>query len=507
MMPTVEELNERAELYDYERLTPFSMPESMEVFSDTPLPLESFVETLLRRKQLKKSELNRIDLSQCEERTLRQVVSVPPADNMGGVKYQRIYGGYDGGVEAGFEGTWGKSQFERVKELLSLAKQAADDGDDEKSYVEFGGRLWKVSAKGASSGGSAPKYKFVLEHHGIKLYIHSNPKGGIQPVRVRFGFHALAKASLWECVETLRDTLSKEGFRITEEKLTRVDMQVLLERSLQDFVKAMQGDTVVTLCRGKFTQISNLRTGEVETILLKSETTELEIYDKRTQILAADKETYELFRRFVLGSGPLPEYLTRVEFRFHRESLKRYGINSFDDLKESALALIQIATSEWFRILETSKVRGSENTQKISPLWQEVVDAFEYYFSESNEIEVERTRQDLQSYVPDKDGTKIDRLVKQAVGCLASVGAFCLDKIEDGEQLLDYGVTRLREYLVDMVIKYKEKRVFNEVVKGFVPGDLSCEETLDPRFACATDLESVISSFNAKLLATADVPF
>jgi hypothetical protein len=260
--------------------------------------------------------------------------------------------------------------------------------------------------------------------------------GGIQPVRARFGFRALAQSSLWDCVTTLKDSLYKEGFLVTEEKISRVDMQVLLERPIQDFVTAMKGDTVVTLCRGKVTQIFNLRSGEIETILLRSETTELEIYDKRAQVLGTDKETYEIFRRFVLGGGALPDHLTRVEYRFHRDALRRYGIDSFDDLRESAFALIQLATSEWFRILDSAKVRGSENTQRISPLWQEVVDAFEYYFSECNEIEIERTRAELKGTVTKKESVKVDRLEKQAVGCLASVAAFCLDKVDDAKQML-----------------------------------------------------------------------
>jgi hypothetical protein len=265
-MLTVSELREKAELYDYERLTPFSTPESMEVFQDSDMPLEDFVKFKLCKKQNVKNESNRVNLSEgsavaCESRTLRQVLpSLAPADNMGVVKYQKIYGGYDGGVEAGFDGVWGKERFFELSEKLSVAKQSADDGDTEKSFIDFGGRLWRVSAKGASSGSggsSAPKYKFVLEYHGIKLYIHSNPQGGIQPVRVRFGFHALAQASLWECVKTLHDTLLKEGFTITEEKLSRVDMQVLLERSVSDFVESMKGDRVVTLCRGKVSQVFN----------------------------------------------------------------------------------------------------------------------------------------------------------------------------------------------------------------------------------------------------------
>jgi hypothetical protein len=418
---------------------------------------------------------------------------------------KRIYGGYDGGVEAGFDGVWSPTKFETLRETLCVAKQAADDGDHEKSYVELGGRLWKVSAKG--TGGSGPKYKFVLEHHGVKLYIHNNPQGDIQPVRVRFGFHALCKCNLFECVHTLKETLLSIGFRITTEKISRVDMQILLERPVTDFVDAMQGDTVVTQCRGSREIHENIRTGRLETILYKSDTTEMEIYDKRAQILGTDKETYELFRRFVLGSGSLPDELTRVEYRFRRDALRRYGINTFEDLRTSALALIQIATSEWFRILDTAKDKGNETRQKICSLWQEVVDQFEYYFSDENDENIERTRQDLKNYVVVKESPKVEMLVKQAAGCIASVCAFCLDKVEDIEQLFDYGVNRLRGSINAIAKKYKEKRLFNEVVLGYVPGEVNYEEAFDPRLACSSNIDAIKNSFVQSLKSAVGVPF
>jgi hypothetical protein len=500
---TKQELQDRADSYDLDFLTPFSTPEIYEVSSDDPFPLDSFITRALLRKGLIKNEQNRQNTCGNEVRIAASILpDLPPADNMGGVKYQKIYGGYDGGVEAGFEGVWGKTAFMDLCDKLSLAKQAADDGDMEGSIIDFGGRLWKVSAKGANSGGSgssAPKYKFVLEHHGIKLYIHSNPQGGIQPVRVRFGFFALAKSSLWDCVTLLKEVLAKEGFHITDEKISRVDMQVLIERPVQDFLEAMKGDTVVTLCRGKVSQILNLRTGQIETILLKSGTTELEIYDKRAQVLLSDKDYYEVFRRFVLGGGALPDHLTRVEYRFHRDALRRYGIDTFDDLRVSALSLIQIATSEWFRILESSKVRGSENTQKISILWQEVVNSFEYYFSASNEIEIERTRVQLKGTVIKQESVKVDRLEKQAVGCLASVAAFCLEKVEDTEQLLDYVFSRVSLYVGDLSKKYRLRRLLSEVVAGVSLSSLDPRECLD--LSCVSE---AIDKYSNSLL---EVPF
>ncbi|MDR3198292.1 MAG: hypothetical protein LBU34_10540, partial [Planctomycetaceae bacterium] len=120
------ELQARAELYDYELLTPFFTPDTFEVFNDDPFPLEKFVECSLLKKKSIKSEQNRRNSYGNEGRIAGRITpSLAPADNMGGVMYRKIYGGYDGGVEAGFEGVWRKTEFADLCEKLSIAKQAA----------------------------------------------------------------------------------------------------------------------------------------------------------------------------------------------------------------------------------------------------------------------------------------------------------------------------------------------------------------------------------------------
>ncbi|MDR1140124.1 MAG: hypothetical protein LBL62_00425, partial [Planctomycetaceae bacterium] len=107
---TKQELQDRADLYDLDFLTPFSTPEVYEVSSDDPFPLDSFITRALLREGLIKNEQNRQNTCVNEVRIDASILpDLAPADNMGGVKYQKIYGGYDGGVEAGFEGFWGKT--------------------------------------------------------------------------------------------------------------------------------------------------------------------------------------------------------------------------------------------------------------------------------------------------------------------------------------------------------------------------------------------------------------
>lgn len=360
---------------------------------------------------------------------------VTPANNMGSVKYRRNWGGYDGGVEAGFTGIWRADKFAKLAAELDNAKQAADSGDINNIYVDLGGFIWRVNAVGAKFG--SLKYKWVCEHCGVKLFFHSNAVGSIQPVRVRFGAECLYRNDLFQAVNTLKYILNSIGFTCESETVSRVDMQVLLPVPIFDFLKIMKTERIVTLCRGKFNIYGNISTGQLESWTLTSSTMELCIYDKIAEVCQKDSVGYEMFRQYVLDGEKMPEHITRVEYRFKRAILKRYGIDTFHDLFNSQLALIQIASSEWFRVLADDKIRGHENTQDVADLWQDVQNRFIYYFGSGYNAE-KRGKSVLKSFKPVKNPPKIDLLIRQAVGILASVCAYKMANCESKKEVFLY---------------------------------------------------------------------
>jgi hypothetical protein len=464
-MRSVEELQEFANEYDESRVTPYSVPEEYELEGD---PLNISLLPLFRKKSNRPSPVCCPSAPVSARNGTEDgggCAFSPPADNMGFVKYRETFGGFDGGVEAGYDGSWDELRFDQLKTKLDVCKQAADDGDLDNSMLDFGGVLWKVLAKG--TGGQGVKYKYVMEHFGIKLYVHSNARGGIQPVRIRFGSQCLQRVDLYTAADRMVELLAKEGFTISVVKLSRVDCQVMMERPLQDFVEAMSGEKVITLCRGKVHTETNLKTGKIETITVKSANQELCIYNKREEIVTKDKESYEIFRRYVLDCGELPADLTRVEFRFRRDALKRYGINTFQDLKDSIHSLLMITSSEWFRILAKDKVRGSENTQAVAPVWIDVVNRFDYYFNPKRYTALPRSPQDLKVYKPPKDGIKVDRLVKQAGGLIASFAAFCMDKAETVDDVLAFAFETFKRDSAAIGVKFRRRVVDRFVSLGY----------------------------------------
>ena len=470
-MYTSEQLEDYAERFARENSSPFEVPTEFDLeFFEEPqiFGLSAEVASHAGRPAGPSADSQSIENGTGPGGGRANASPLAPASNTGPAKYQfpRNWGGYDGGCEASFMGEWDEKHFEKLVERLDHARQAADDGKTALSYIKFGGFIWLVRASGAGIGFF--KYKYVLESHGVKLYIHSNPKNGIPPVCVRFGFECLARTDLFNAVETLRKCLYDECFRIKEEKISRVDMQVMIPVNISEFVSAMQaGPRVCTRCRGGFQMFASLKTGKIETITIHSENCELCIYDKHRQVMTADPVYYDTFCKVFLGDemALVPKDLTRVEFRFKRGFLRRYGVENFDDLKKSAFALLEIASGDWFRILERDKVRGSENEIADAPIWAHVRAAFKYYFRETDPQN--KTSSDLKNNKLVRPAPVVDRLIKQAMGCLSSVASFMLEKVFSPSQLVNFYTETVAKEADQTFNKVAEKQIFNQIVRGF----------------------------------------
>lgn len=122
----------------------------------------------------------------------------------------------------------------------------------------------------------------------------------------------------------------------------------------------------------------------------------------------------------------MPKKLTRIEFRFKREMLRRYGITSFDDLEQSDAALLAVTCQDWFRLLDREKVRGSENEIADAPIWARVKAAFNHYFGKTEGTT--RTAEGLREFRPISEVGAVERVVKQAIGRLSSAAAVMMEK-------------------------------------------------------------------------------
>jgi hypothetical protein len=328
-----------------------------------------------------------------------------------------ILGGYDGGVEVGFEGQWDSQKFTALLAILESAKQQASE-QSQPVCTTIDGVSVMVNHSGVNAG---MHYKYQLTFDGVKFFIHSNPPKGRQGVRIRYSATALIGRSLFALHNAVLGFLETLGFTVTEEKISRVDMQVMLFCKTSELVLPILNGCGVAKAKKYKIQGEGKR---LESYTLgKANRLQICIYDKRSEMdhmLKSDPVKWELMYRRCLGAESLCDErpLTRVEFRLWRDSLRAMNINTVKDLQERETFLAEWLTSNWFRILEKQKVRGHENTAAIHPRWLEVQEAFRKWFpgiGDDNKP-VEWVKEESVSCDP-------IALEKQGIGCFASAYA------------------------------------------------------------------------------------
>ena len=344
------------------------------------------------------------------------------------------HAGYDGGVMVGFEGTWNTHRFERLIEILDEAKEQAGESAKEGldgHAMHLGGVEILMSAKGGLAGGGEAKggvvYKYRFFCRGVEFMIHSKPSQHIQPVRVRYGAESVQghRDKFFDVhFDFVLPFLKKLGLTVTEDKLSRVDMQCLIDVSMREFVRLVQDDHVVTKLRKKAIFGTMVRDDTIEIGSLSN--AQFCIYDKGRELRQRKSNLVKeaLFVRDCVGdewynSG---RPITRVEIRLGRDALRSLGVSSVADLQKRERGIIELLTTEWLRILEKPKVRGHENTAAIHPVWDRIRNLFFSYFTGS-EVAVKWEKPESISCDP-------VALEKQALGCLSKALA-----TRHGEQL------------------------------------------------------------------------
>jgi hypothetical protein len=337
-------------------------------------------------------------------------------------------GGYDGGIEVGFEG-WYIDGVALILQKLEKAKQKAME-NSACCFLDICGRSVLVESSGANAG---LHYKYVFTLDGVKFLIHHNPPKERQAVRIRYGATSLIGHNFFDVHKKVLEFLRDFGLVITRECLSRVDLQVLVDEPVSLFKSLIKSNCVVSRVH-KYNEygINDDNPTEVETIIYGSQSGRIElcIYDKARELLHCSKSDlvkFELLSRYCFGKNWLVEQtpITRVEFRLWREVLREIDINTVSDLQRRENDLVKWLTYHWFRILARPKVRGHENTAAIHSVWQKVIDLFCYWFQgerdESGQLISSRPilfdRQQSISCNPDS-------LERQAMGCLSKAFAY-----------------------------------------------------------------------------------
>ena len=244
------------------------------------------------------------------------------------------HGGYDGGIEVGFDGTWNPLKFSDLIEKLEVSKNLAGEVQKgpEGVAVALGGEEVLVMPTGGKVGGLLYKYRFVVR--GVEFLVHSNPPKGRQPVRVRYLAESLIGNNFFVVHEQFTmPFLKRLGLTVHADKPSRIDMQVMIDVPAAEFCQLFELGHIVTKLR-KFS-IDGTVTRRVNKETLTLGTTakvQICIYDKGKELRSKKsnliKETFFVERcvgdEWINSGRPI----TRVEIRLGREALKCLGVNT-----------------------------------------------------------------------------------------------------------------------------------------------------------------------------------
>jgi uncharacterized protein YuzB (UPF0349 family) len=282
--------------------------------------------------------------------------------------------------------------------------------------------------------------------------------GDIQLVRVRYNAECLIGRDLFFVHQQTVEFLRSLGFTILEEKISRVDMQVMVERDISEFMAAIFDQRWVCTARKYHFHGEGSRCAP-DTFTLGS-AIQICIYDKRKELFEnQEKQPFKLalMVRNCFGDDWLVngKPVTRVEFRIRRDVLKDMGIDSVKDLLECEQGLAHYCCHSWFRLVEEEKVKGHTHEQEVALIWQEVQAAFEKWFPglEGHNKPVERVYSK-----PLRCSAR--QLELQALGCLSKAAALTMDVTDDVQQSVLYSIRVIRDNVPRLV-----QRAVNSVVE------------------------------------------
>ena len=345
-------------------------------------------------------------------------------------------------------------------------RQSNPDADLEPEIITLAGRDVVVYPTGSRIG---VYYEYHIAFEGFDVFIHKDitPKNEIAQIRVDYRAESILKyGGLYEAQSVLLDFLSSLGFTKLEEKVSRLDIQVMIDIPVSAFTKLFLGDHDVSKGRNFTINGKKKRWGKnIETFVIGDiSRIQLCIYDKRLEIIKKhNAETAYKYDRTKENIGSewwddKERPVTRIEYRLGREALKALGVNSLEDFRLRERAIVEYLTHDWFRLLEKEKVRGMENEAPIHSLWRHVRNLFKEHFCCADVPEVKWKN-------PIRVSVNSIRLIKQGIGCLSSAAGNIYGVLGSKKSLENC----MREIVVvdeDLLEKYHKRVRLREIRQG-----------------------------------------
>jgi hypothetical protein len=357
---------------------------------------------------------------------------------------------------------WEENIFKAITEYFDELKEAAQNGNHDKDFLELGGKTYLFSPTGHKSGtGTGPMYRWKMECEGVKISIgnHHIPKKEIPNVIVHVGSLFLMKngglLGSWSDIKEMIETFYG---KIEIVKISRVDGCVdLVDIDVTEYVSRFESNCYISKSRkgGVFND------GKRKTGFKLGTGKQIRIYDKRLEVEHQPEKQIILVE--TRWGGRLPQYATRVEFQIGAEDLRDLGIQTLEDYKKKRHSLYEYFTHDWFRMTDQSPKDNHHSRLETASVWKRVQNAFNEWTG--SKIDNLKFRKDT---FPDNE-----QLGKQAIGCVSSSIALKDIEFDDLETFKYHLIGEFTRFVKSIDVKHAlaktdhKRRRFNSLGRVF----------------------------------------
>lgn len=236
------------------------------------------------------------------------------------------------------------------------------------------------------------------------MFKNLNTADNLDSIKIQMNSSALQIFTIDKIKSKIENKLNEFGLTINDTKINRLDLNAYINGFSFDWLDFEYFNTLSRKSEKEFSTNNNkYDSGVLQTFYLGSRDSSslmLRIYNKWAELSALKrsdinssmlKDTLIDLKFKYKYSEPVDRDLPlwNIEFELKREQLRRFNINTLEDVTHLTNSLFKYLVTKSIKLLDRKKVLGDTNTNKIPihTVWKQLEDEYIYNSSEILDIE------------------------------------------------------------------------------------------------------------------------
>lgn len=299
-------------------------------------------------------------------------------------------------------------------EAAKLAAQSTPYKNDF-GHVTLRGQTFSVAR------GGGIRHTYLLTNDDVRLRIAETALGGLYYPEVHAAFNsAYLWREQWKGAAESLESWVRDWAEVSATTIARCDLTLdvcgpmpTLSPDLREVVTRARSRSE----RGVLEFERNSSSAGVETYRFGKNDLLGRIYDKRKEALRSNKDWFKVL--WASQGWGEDEPVTRVEFQGRRKFLRKYQVNTVEDLDAQMGDVWKYLVERWLTIRDVAD-DGHRHRWPMSDFWRCVQESTAQFGVPTGVSRLDQTRPRLES------------LVKQLGGLMVSVGALGIDAVPEG---------------------------------------------------------------------------